>query len=65
MRPISASSWVPPWWSIRQPASLRSRRRRGAGLVILNRQETGLDGIADLVIHAGIGDVLGGAVGVN
>jgi NAD-dependent deacetylase len=40
-------------------------KRRGAGLVILNRQETGLDGIADLVIHAGIGDVLGGAVGVN
>jgi NAD-dependent deacetylase len=40
-------------------------KRRGAGLVILNRQETGLDPIADLVIHAGIGDVLGGAVGVN
>lgn len=40
-------------------------KRRGAGLVILNRQETGLDDIADLVIHAGIGDVLGGAVGVN
>src|SRR6476661_6204789 len=40
-------------------------KRRGAGLVILNRQETGLDGIADLVIHEGIGDVLGGAVGVN
>ena len=40
-------------------------KRRGAGLVILNRQETGLDAIADLVIHAGIGDVLGGAVGVN
>jgi NAD-dependent deacetylase len=40
-------------------------KRRGAGLVILNRQETGLDPIANLVIHAGIGDVLGGAVGVN
>ena len=40
-------------------------KRRGAGLVILNRQETGLDPIADLVIHEGIGDVLGGAVGVN
>lgn len=40
-------------------------KRNGAGLVILNRQETGLDDIADLVIHEGIGDVLGGAVGVN
>ncbi|SDD38384.1 SIR2 family NAD-dependent protein deacylase [Belnapia rosea] len=40
-------------------------KRRGAGLVILNIQETGLDDIADLVIHRSIGDVLGGAVGVN
>jgi len=40
-------------------------KRNGARLAIVNIQETGLDGIADLVIHAGIGDVLGGAVGVN
>ena len=40
-------------------------KRNGARLAILNRQETGLDEIADLVIHEGIGDVLGGAVGVN
>jgi NAD-dependent deacetylase len=40
-------------------------KRKGARLAIINRQETGLDEIADLVIHEGIGDVLGGAVGVN
>ncbi|TCZ66218.1 NAD-dependent deacetylase [Roseicella aquatilis] len=40
-------------------------KRQGAGLVIVNRQETPLDDIADLVIRDGIGSVLGGAVGVN
>ena len=40
-------------------------RRRGAKLAIVNREETGLDDIADLVIHRGIGDVLGAAVGTN
>jgi NAD-dependent deacetylase len=40
-------------------------KRKGAGLVIINREETGLDPIADLVIHRGIGDVLGAAVGTN
>ncbi|MBY0330747.1 MAG: Sir2 family NAD-dependent protein deacetylase [Acetobacteraceae bacterium] len=40
-------------------------KRRGARLAIVNREETGLDAIADLVIHRGIGDVLGEAVGVN
>ena len=40
-------------------------KRRGAKLAIVNREETGLDAIADLVIHRGIGDVLGEAVGVN
>nr|WP_242481910.1 Sir2 family NAD-dependent protein deacetylase [Paracraurococcus ruber] len=40
-------------------------KHNGAGLAIVNRQETPLDGIADLVIQDGIGDVLGGAVGVN
>ena len=40
-------------------------KRRGARLAILNRQETPLDGIADLVIREGIADVLGGATGAN
>ena len=40
-------------------------KRAGAQLAIVNNQETGLDAIADLVIHRGIGDMLGGAVGVN
>ncbi len=40
-------------------------KRNGAKLVIVNNEETGLDHMADLVIHRGIGDVLGSAVGVN
>lgn len=40
-------------------------KRNGARLVIVNNEETGLDDIADLVIHRGIGDVMGGAVEVN
>jgi NAD-dependent deacetylase len=40
-------------------------KRNGARLVIVNNQETGLDDIADLVIHRDIGDVLGGAAGTN
>ncbi|BDG71064.1 SIR2 family NAD-dependent protein deacylase [Roseomonas fluvialis] len=40
-------------------------KRRGARLVILNRQETPLDGIADLVIRNGIAEVLGSATGAN
>jgi len=43
----------------------RIAKRNGARLAIVNRQETELDDIADLVIHDGIGDVMGGAVGVN
>jgi NAD-dependent deacetylase len=38
-------------------------KRNGARLVIVNRQETPLDGIADLVIRHGIAEALGGAVG--
>lgn len=37
----------------------------GARLVILNREPTGLDRIADLVINREIGDTLGAATGVN
>ena len=40
-------------------------RANGAALVIVNREPTGLDHIADLVLHAPIGDTMGGAVGVN
>ena len=40
-------------------------KRKGARLAIVNREPTPLDDIADLVIHRGIGDTLGGAVGVN
>jgi len=40
-------------------------KRNGAVLAIINREPTGLDRIADLVIHASIGDTLGAAVGVN
>jgi NAD-dependent deacetylase len=40
-------------------------KENGAALVIVNREETGLDRIADLVIHEPIGDTMGEAVGVN
>ena len=40
-------------------------KRNGAVLAIVNREPTGLDELADLVIHQGIGDTLGAAVGVN
>jgi len=40
-------------------------KENGAALVIVNREETALDRIADLVLHAPIGDTLGEAVGVN
>ena len=39
-------------------------KRYGAGLVIINREPTGLDQIADLVLHRSIGETLGAAVGV-
>ena len=40
-------------------------KRNGSALAIVNREPTPLDRIADLVIHRGIGDVMGEAVGVN
>jgi NAD-dependent deacetylase len=40
-------------------------KRRGALLAIVNNEETPLDDLADLVIHRGIGDVMGDATGVN
>ena len=40
-------------------------KRRGAKLVIVNRDPTDLDGVADLVLHSEIGPTLGAAVGVE
>jgi NAD-dependent deacetylase len=40
-------------------------KRNGSRLVIVNREETGLDRMADLVIREAIGDTMGEAVGVN
>ena len=40
-------------------------KRNGARLVILNREPTDLDDIADLVINAEIGDTLGSVTGAN
>ena len=40
-------------------------KRNGASLAIVNREPTGLDDIADLVLHRPIGDTMGAAVGVN
>jgi NAD-dependent deacetylase len=39
-------------------------KRSGATLVIINREPTGLDRIADLVLHRAIGDALGAAAGI-
>jgi NAD-dependent deacetylase len=39
-------------------------KRQGAGLVILNREETPLDGYADLVINAEIGPTLQSVIDV-
>jgi NAD-dependent deacetylase len=40
-------------------------KRNGAALVIVNREPTGLDELADLVLNRAIGETLGDAVGVN
>ena len=40
-------------------------KQNGARLVIINREPTDMDGLADLVINDEIGPVLGDAVGVN
>jgi NAD-dependent deacetylase len=40
-------------------------KRYGAALVIINREPTGLDAIAELVLHRAIGETLGAAVGVE
>src|SRR5258707_827237 len=43
----------------------RISKHKGAALGIVNRETTGLDPIADLVLHTPIGDTMGAAVGVN
>ncbi len=40
-------------------------KHNGAGLVIVNREPTGLDRTADLVLHRSIGETLGAVVGVD
>jgi NAD-dependent deacetylase len=40
-------------------------KRNGAALVIVNREPTGLDRIADLVLNRAIGETLGAAIGVD
>ncbi len=40
-------------------------KRNGATLVIINREATGLDSVADLVLNRPIGETLGTAVGVD
>ncbi len=40
-------------------------KENGARLVIVNREPTEQDAAADLVIHAGIGDTLGAALGID
>jgi NAD-dependent deacetylase len=40
-------------------------KRNGAALVIINREPTGLDPVADLVLNRAIGETLGTAVGVD
>ncbi len=40
-------------------------KRNGARLVIINREPTELDGLADLVLSTEIGETLGEAVGVG
>jgi NAD-dependent deacetylase len=40
-------------------------KRNGATLVIVNREPTGLDRVADLVVNRAIGETLGAAVGVD
>jgi NAD-dependent protein deacetylase/lipoamidase len=40
-------------------------KHNGAALVIVNREPTGLDHIADLVLHRPIGETLGAAIGID
>lgn len=55
---IGSSLAVQPAASLPQVA-----KRNGARLVIINREETPLDGMADLVIHGQAGPIMAGIVG--
>jgi NAD-dependent deacetylase len=43
----------------------RLAKQAGARLVIVNREPTDLDSLADLVLHRAIGETLGAAVGIQ
>ncbi|MBV8615310.1 MAG: hypothetical protein JOY66_16310, partial [Acetobacteraceae bacterium] len=43
----------------------RLAKEAGARLVIVNREPTDLDSLADLVLHRAIGETLGAAVGIQ
>ena len=47
------------WWCGRRPDFRCMAKRNGAALVIVNREPTEFDDIADLVVRNDIGDVLG------
>ena len=40
-------------------------KRRGAKLAIVNREETPLDALADIVVHRDIGPTMSYVVGIN
>ena len=50
---ICSWCWVRRWWSIRRPGFPLLAKRSGARLVILNREATEQDEIADLVMRIG------------
>ena len=60
--PTCSSCWAARWWSIRRPASRCMAKRNGARLVIVNREPTDQDDMADLVINAEIGATMSRAV---
>ncbi|MEO9188971.1 MAG: hypothetical protein ABI224_03060, partial [Acetobacteraceae bacterium] len=43
----------------------RLAKQNGAALVIVNREATDLEPLADLVLHRAIGETLGAAVGIQ
>ena len=53
------------WWSIRRPAFRSWPSATASRLVIVNREPTDQDELADLVINAEIGATMSRAVGVN
>ena len=64
-RPICSSCSARRWSCTRRPGSPNWRNTTAPSWRSSTASRPPLDRIADLVIHAGIGDVMGGAVGVN